>query len=147
MRTIWVVVSSGFLALSSFGVALAEPVFRLGDDVVPVAQDIALTVDPTKDDYTGSVSVELDVKRPAKSIRLHANGPVVTGARLMRDDRALPVAHAPAEHDTVVITPERPLEPGRHRLELTFKAPFNRQAVGLYKVLHKDEPYLFTQLE
>jgi len=142
MRSIWL---APLLALSS--VALAEPVFRLGDDVVPVSQDILLTVDPAKDAYTGSITVDLDVKRPVKNFRLHALGPKVTAARLMRDDRGLPVAHAPGDHDTVVITPERPLEPGRHRLELDFDAPFNRQAVGLYKVVHKDQPYLFTQLE
>src|SRR5690242_2165788 len=82
-------------------------VLRLGDAVVPVSQAVTLELDPAKDDYRGSTTVELDVKRPAKSFRLHALGPRLTAVRV--DDA--PAAQAPGPEDTVEITPRVPLAP------------------------------------
>jgi alanyl aminopeptidase len=136
-------ITLAILALSVPGAA-AE---GLGADVAPASQTVELTVDPARDEYTGTTVVELDVKRPAASFRFHAKGPRIGALRLARDGQALAATFAAAVHDTVEVTPARPLAPGRHRLTVEFTAPFNRQAVGLYKVVHRGEPYLFSQLQ
>jgi alanyl aminopeptidase len=47
----------------------------------------------------------------------------------------------------VLVTAGETLKPGRYTLAMDFAAKFNRQAVGLYKMVARGEPYLFTQFE
>lgn len=54
-------ITTALLALLLAGPAAAA--VRLGNDVVPTSETVTLTVDPRKDDYTGSVLVELDARK------------------------------------------------------------------------------------
>ena len=45
---------------------------RLGTDVVPVFQSVHLVADARKPDYTGTVRIDLDVKRAVPGFALHA---------------------------------------------------------------------------
>jgi cytosol alanyl aminopeptidase len=121
---------------------------RLGDAVVPVSQTVHLTTDPRSETYTGSVTIELDVKKPASAFPLHAVDITIDSLKLTKGGTAIDATHAAGEDGTVNVTTATPLTPGKHTLAIGFTAKYNRQALGLYKVtLKSGEPYLFTQFE
>ena len=127
---------------------LSAATVRLGNDVAPLSQSVSLAVDPRKDDYTGSVRVELEVKKATPVFRLHAEDLAITSMTLTKGSAPIEVTHAKGEEGTVVVTAKEALAPGRYVLDAAFTNKFNRQAVGLYKMLTKDgEPYLFTQFQ
>ena len=121
---------------------------RLGDDVVPVKQSVDLSVDPKSDQYTGSVTIELDVKRATSSFLLHAVDLTIDTLTLTKGNSQIEATHAPGEDGTLVVKTATPLTPGKHTLYILFNNKFNRQAVGLYKMTTREgEPYLFTQFQ
>lgn len=119
---------------------------RLGDAVVPASQSVALTTDPRLDTYTGTVTIELDVKQPASSFLIHARDLTIESLQLTKKGNAIAATHEPGEDGTVEITAA--VTPGPHTLTISFSNKYNRQAVGLYKMTLKNgEPYLFTQFQ
>ena len=119
---------------------------RLGDAVVPVSQSVTLTTDPRSETYTGSTTIELDVKQPVSSFLMHALDLTIDSLKLSKGTTAIAATQAPGEDGTIVVTAS--LTPGRHTLAIDFTNKYNRQAVGLYKMTLKNgEPYLFTQFE
>ena len=128
--------------------ALAAETVRLGTDVVPTAQAVSLTVDPRKDDYSGSTRIALEVKKATSAFRIHAEDLTIASLALTKGARAIDATHAKGEDGTVLLTAAETLQPGSYELTIEFTNKYNRQAVGLYKMTTKDrEPYLFTQLE
>jgi alanyl aminopeptidase len=94
------------------------------------------------------VQVELNVARPTRTFRFHAQGISIVSLRLSEGQRPIDAAYSASEGNTVLVTAGERLAPGRYALAIDFHNRFNRQAVGLYKMVTKDgEPYLFTQLE
>ena len=121
---------------------------RLGDAVVPVHQSVALTTDPRSDSYSGSVTIELDVRHHTGSFLFHARDLTITSLKLSKGTRPLEATHAAGEDGTVAVTTTPELTPGRHTLAIEFTNKYNRTAVGLYKMtLAGGEPYLFTQFQ
>jgi alanyl aminopeptidase len=121
----------------------AAGVVRLGADVVPVRQTVRLRMDPRAADYTGTVSIELDVKRAAAAVSLHAEEMTIRRATVGGKD----AAHTPGPGETIVVTPARPFEVGRVALVLEFANEYDRRAVGLYKMDRAGLAYLYTQFE
>ena len=139
------------LLVASTALFAAEPV-RLGNDVVPLGESVWLTTDPRSDDYSGSVSIDLQVKKATPVFRFHAEDMTLTSVKLAargtKGSSAIEVTHAKGEDGTVIVTAAAPLQPGKYALTIDFTSKYNRQAVGLYKMLTKDgAPYLFTQFE
>ena len=121
---------------------------RLGEDVVPTAEAVALTTDPRSDAYGGSVRIDLVVRKATNTVRFHAQDLTITALKLTRDEGPIAVTHGAGEEDTVIVSAAEPLQPGSYVLSVDFTNQYNRKAVGLYKMTTKDgEPYLFTQLE
>ena len=126
----------------------AAATVRLGEDVVPVAQSIAIETDPRLDTFRGSVFVELDVKRPSRTFRFHAQDLSIVELRLSQGERPIDAVYSAGEGSVVTVRTGELLRPGRYALRVAFTNRYNRQAVGLYKMVTKDgEPYLFSQME
>ena len=120
---------------------------RLGTDVVPVSQDVRLVVDARKPDYTGSVRVELDVRRPAATFSLHAEEMDIRRLALTGPGGPAEVTHAASGKARLDVTAKAPLAPGRYTLEIDFANEYDTRATGLYKVKAAGDDYLFTQFE
>jgi alanyl aminopeptidase len=129
--------------LSGAPFAAAAGHVRLGTDVAPTRETVRLRVDPRATDYTGSVSIELDVRREAPAITLHAEEMTIRRATVGGKE----AAHATGPDDTLVITPKEPLPVGKTTLVLEFANEYDRRAVGLYKMERADESYVYTQFE
>ena len=136
------------LLLLAFSPLLYAATVRLGSDVAPVTQSIALELDPRSDTFRGTVDVELDVQRPTRTFRFHAQDLSIVSLRLSKGARPIDAMYKAGEQNTVDVTAGERLQPGRYALHVAFDNKYNRQAVGLYKMVTKDaEPYLFTQFE
>jgi alanyl aminopeptidase len=121
---------------------------RLGNDVAPTAQSVSLDLDPRGDTFRGSVNIELNVQRPTRTFRFHAQDLSIVSFNLAKGARPIDAAYSAGEDNTVQVQAGELLQPGRYTLAIRFTGPYNRQAVGLYKMSTKDgEPYLFTQFE
>jgi len=130
----------------------SEPVdpLRLTQEVVPVAQSVELTLDPAKDDFSGSTVIDLLASAPFTSFRLHAEGPEFTTARLTSADgevTTLTAAVTDAKHNLVTLTAPASLGIGNYKLAIAFTAKFHRDGLGLYKTVSRGDPYLFSQFE
>ena len=93
---------------------------RLGNDVAPAAQSIRLELDPRMDTFRGSVAIELDVKKPTRTFRFHAQDLSITSLRLSKGARPIDAAYAAGDGNTVNVTAGEQLNPGRYALEIDF---------------------------
>jgi len=120
---------------------------RLGGDVVPVFQEIRLSLDPADRSYSGRVVIELDVRSPVTSFRLHCDGPRLVDLRLTRGDRPLAASWRAIADDVVEVSGPGPFSPGPHTLSIAFENEFGTRSVGLYRVESGGDAYAFTQFE
>lgn len=135
--------AAGF-TLATLRHAVAEP--RLATDVIPTAQAVELTVDPTLPDYGGRVAIDLDVRIATSSFALHAVGMSISNVSLEAGERHLAIRHAVADGRLTIET-HAPLAVGRHRLSVEFARPFGQRAHGLYRVEKNGRHYSYTDLE
>lgn len=138
-----------FLALAVCSLLPAESIAQgqLGREVVPIFQEIRMVIDADRPDYSGSVGIDLDVRKSTGVVHLHSLGSVFT--RIELEDGAGPV-EADADVDEfgyVTLTTSRPLQVGAARLEIDFTNEFDTQAASLYRVVTEGRSYVFTQLE
>ena len=120
---------------------------RLGTDVVPVFEAIRLTADARKPDYTGSVRIDLDVRKPVSAFSLYARDIEVSSVALTGPAGAVEVRHGAGDRGRLDLATASPLRPGPHVLEIEFSNEYDTQATGLYKVVVGGDSYLFTQFE
>ncbi len=126
----------------------AAATVRLGEDVAPTAQSVELKLDPAKDDYSGRVAIDLEVKRPTLTIRFHVRGEKLTSVALTdAAGKAVPVTQSVEGEIATLTAVAPPLAAGQYRLAVDFTQDFNRRAVGLYRADFEGQPYLFTQME
>ena len=145
------------LALSLLSFALLPgadtPAFdslRITREVEPIAQAVFLTLDPSKDDFSGSVRIDVVVHAQTASFRLHALGPIFSSAALTDlAGRSLSLVAKITEADLgiVTLTAPTPIPKGTYALTIAFTNTYNRSGVGLYKTISRGDAYLFTQLE
>jgi len=139
---------AGLLCVAMLPAACAPttPV-RLGRAVVPVFQEIALNVDAGRDDYTGSVAIELDVRRQTDSIRFHAREMDLRAVALEKGRRTAILTFTVGEKGLVTARDGTPVKPGRYTLRIEFATRFNRKGTGMYKTKYDGASYVYTQFE
>jgi cytosol alanyl aminopeptidase len=120
---------------------------QLGRDVVPTSESVRLVLDPDRADYTGSAHVDLQVNRATATIVFHAEGPVLSTLKLSGPAGETTLRHTVGPRGLVTAEADHSLAPGAYTLDVDFKAPFNTQAVGLYRVTVAGKGYAFTQFE
>ncbi len=123
---------------------------RLGGDVVPTFQAIDLVLDAGRDDYRGTVRIELEVKRETDSFRFHSEGPELTSVVLKNaagTKDLIAASHEAEGEDLVRVTTGAPLATGAYTLEIAFTNAYDTQAIGLYRMEKDGAGYLFTQFQ
>ncbi len=145
-------ISAVVVACVSFGVphAADAPIGRLGRDVVPVSQAIVLDLDPRQPDYTGSVEIVVDMKKPSRSFRFHAESMDLLDLTLSQPGSSSPPIRLSATQladGQVEATSESDIAPGRRTLHIDFHNNFDTAAKGLYRLGVADAWYAFTQFE
>jgi cytosol alanyl aminopeptidase len=120
---------------------------QLGRQVVPLLQEVRMTIDADQPDYSGSVGVDLDVRESTDVIHLHSLGPKLTRIELTDGAGAVVVQSEVDEYGYLSLTASRPLQVGAARLEIDFTNEFDTQASSLYRVVTGGDSYIFTQFE
>ena len=134
-----------FLLLLASVSAWAQNI-RLGSDVTPFYQAVALRIDPSSDDYSGSTRMSIEIHQEVDSIRLHADGIEISSVRLGLKGVPIPINHS-IDEDILTLQSAQTLMPGKYSLAIDFSNQFNRQAVGLYRMEADGTGYAFTQFE
>jgi len=126
---------------------LAAPAFaaaRLSPDVVPSHYKITIATDLAHEMFSGNESIDVVIKRPVTSIRLHSVDLNITEA-YVDDERANVIPNAADE--MVTLTFEKPHPAGMARLRFEFEGILNQQLRGLYLSKTTKRKYAVTQFE
>lgn len=130
--------------------AEAPPLETLPRWAVPESYVLDLRIDPAAEDFSGKVAIRVRLTQAADHVWLHGKDldvsrVAVTDARGKRHE-ARYVDAAP-QAGVVRVDFGRRLTPQVVTLDFDYKAPYNGQLQGLYKVEHGGKPYVMTQME
>lgn len=126
------------------------PQGRLPGWAVPQSYQIAFKVDPAQQDFSGTTTIKLQLKKASDHVWL--DGKALKVSKVTITDAA------GKQHDGkyVDVDPKAgvvrvdfgsTLQPQELRLKFEYSAPLNAQLQGLYKVSAKGQPYAMTQME
>src|SRR3954447_19449199 len=134
---------SAVLALAP--AALAET--RLGGDVVPTFEAVRLRLDPARAEYSGTVAVDLEVRRATVEVRFHARGQTFSRLILSQGDREVPVEVERGQNGYTLARARAPLAPGAYRLTIDFTQAFETRPIALFRTEKDGRAYAYTQFE
>jgi aminopeptidase N len=122
----------------------------LPKDVAPLAYAISVTPDAKALSFSGQVAIDIDVRRPTRTIEINAADLDFKRVRLDASDAAPAIGLDPTQQ-TATFTFAAPVAPGLHRLSIDYTGRIYQQASGLF-ALDYDTPRgkaraLFTQFE
>jgi cytosol alanyl aminopeptidase len=133
-----------FLAMAAAMVAKETPALRLPGDTQPVRYDLDLSIVPAQDTFTGTIGIDVQVKRAAPVIWLNSVGLNIASVKV--NGKAAKVVTGGSE--VVGIQADSPFAPGAARLEIAYSGNFQKNDVeGLFKQTDSDASYVFTQFE
>ncbi|MFT5334321.1 MAG: alanyl aminopeptidase [Halioglobus sp.] len=125
------------------------PAARLPKGIAPTHYSLHLDIDPRKERFSGSVSIEIELQGSTDMIWLHGKDLNVESASATLPDGAI----VPLDWEQVnaagaaKLTAASTLPAGKAMLQLNYNAPFNTSLEGLYKVVKDEDSYAFTQFE
>jgi aminopeptidase N len=124
------------------------PALRLSESVRPVRYALDLTLLPSEPTYSGTVTIELDVREPVRQVWLHAQDLEVTQAHVLSGGRSLEAKAVTASEGRLGVLLAEPLGPGQAQLTLSFQGHTDRErSRGIYSVEEGGQPYLYTFFE
>jgi len=108
--------------------------FRLPRTILPRAYRAELAVDLEKDEFQGSVAIDVALSSPVARIHLHAVGLTITAARAERGGASHDAGtETDADSETVTLVFPAPLPAGTATLHLTWSGRFSPGLRGLYR--------------
>ncbi len=122
---------------------------RLDENAFPTFQSIKLKLDPALAEYSGSVSIQFDIKKATSTFSFNSEGLTLGKMKLKGPDGYVGFSMTVNEVDTSVIdvTTDEEVQPGSYTLNIEFTNDFNTQATSLYKLKVDENSYSFTQFE
>ncbi|HMG05162.1 MAG TPA: M1 family metallopeptidase, partial [Chthoniobacterales bacterium] len=115
---------------------------KLPKDVIPVSYDIQIKPKIESRTFTGSETVALEIRKPAKTITLNANAIAISSAKLLGPDGKGEQAAAikiDTSQQTAVLTFPKEIAPGVYRLSLDFSGTINQSGQGLFYATYQEE--------
>ncbi|HEX8825672.1 MAG TPA: M1 family metallopeptidase [Archangium sp.] len=121
------------------------PELRLPDSVRPVRYALDLKLLPAEPTYSGTVTIDVEVREPVRQVWLHAQDLQVTQALVLTSGRTLEARVSTAHQGRLGLLLPEALAPGQAQLTLSFTGRADRaRSQGLYAVEEGGEPYLYT---
>lgn len=136
-------------ATPSAGGTSEPPVARLGNSVVPSRYQLELTIDPSQERFSGSVTIDVSINEPRDAIWLHGKFLDVSEVYLTDRESNRIDASYEERHDSGValVTLERVVDTGPATLHFVYDAPFNTSTNALFKVVRGEDHYVGSQLQ
>lgn len=120
---------------------------RLDRSVVPTHYSLDLTIDPTKDRFSGKVAIRVQLSRETSLIRLHGQDMNFAQTAIESEGKRLPVHVVKGKNGGIALIVDPPLPAGQATIHLSYDAPFSPVLAGLYRVEDRSQWYAFTQFE
>jgi alanyl aminopeptidase len=127
----------------------APPRGQLDRAVAPVHYRIELSIDPSREEFAGSVDIDITLAEPRAAIWLHGKNLKVSEA-YATDDRSRRIAakySEKLESGVALVSLAETLPAGPARLHFTYSAPFNTSTNALFKVVRGERAYALTQFQ
>jgi aminopeptidase N len=127
------------------------PTLRLPATAKPLRYDLDLTIVPSRETFTGTVGVDLQIAEPTAVLWLNATGLTIQDARLDVGGQTLGARVVPGGDDFVGFAFDAPIAPGPARLTLRYEGPLDKEkSHGIYRQAEgagADDWYAYTFFE
>ena len=124
------------------------PKLRLPTGAAPAGYAAELSIDPGKDAFHGSVSIDLRLKERTSLLWLNATALQVTKAFAVVSDRTVAVRAVPGGDDFVGFAFARPVGPGEVVLKIDYTGTLDRSSTqGLFREKDGEDWYAFSMFE
>ena len=129
--------------------ASAPPVAQLAKTVVPTRYGIELSIDPSKDSFTGKVVIDISLKEAQDAIWLHGKNLKVSEVYLSdADSGRIDAKYQERQESGVALVTLSKIAPaGNAQLHFAYSAPFNTATNALFKIARDGDFYAATQFE
>lgn len=127
----------------------APPIGQLGKIVAPTRYSVELSIDPSKDRFTGQVVIDVTLTEAQDAIWLHGKNLKVSEVYLTDpESRRIDATYAERQGSGVaLVTLARNAAAGSAQLHFTYSAPFNTASNALFKSERNGDYYAATQFE
>lgn len=128
---------------------VGSPQGQLPDIAEPIDYDIHLNIDPHKDQFNGSLVINIKLNQKTDHFWIHGSEFDVSDVIITSKNNQTQIAKYQelGQSGVVKISLEHPLEPQDIQLKLNFSRDFGTQLAGLYKVVTGESASIFTQFE
>ena len=125
----------------------ADDPYRLSAHVIPVAQQLTLTVDPGQEDYSGHTTITVNLQEDFTEFRLHAEDMQIDALSLSLDGHDFDVTYQSGEHGLLTVASEKTLLAGIYELNVEFSNSFNTDGFGIYRTESDGQFYVSSVFE
>lgn len=133
---------------NSTATASEAPAGKLPEGVRPQAYRLDLLLDPRRDDFSGTVEIDIQLDKAAKQIWLHGKSLRVSEAAAILPDREIPAEYKEVlDSGVAAVNFAEALPAGKFTLRLAYSAPFDRNLAGLFKVEEQGDAYALAKSE
>lgn len=128
---------------------LKPPALRLPAGARPLRYEVELTLEPAREDFAGSIVIELELAQPTRLLWLSAEEIAVESAVFEVAGGPPIAARAISQHKELLgLAVDRPLAPGKAKLTIKYRGKAHRDdGDGIYTVQEGGAWYAFTQFE
>jgi hypothetical protein len=135
-----------FLAVSVQ--AQTVPTGRLPAGVRPLGYELAFTVDPSQERFSGETAIEIETDAATSLIFLHGQELDVRRAEVVSGGRRIAARYSEVDPSGVArLDLAQPLPAGRARIEIAYSAAFRSGAEGIFRARVGEDWYAWTQME
>jgi cytosol alanyl aminopeptidase len=123
------------------------PALRLSGNASPARYRLFLSLDPTKDTFSGTIDIDLRVTRPTQSVWLHARDLDIKSTALELNGKPVATRIDRGGADLLGITTDTPVA-GAPRLRIAFEGKVEpKNPRGIFRRAAGQDRYLYTQFE
>ncbi len=135
-------------AFCSLGQAQQPPQLRLPDTVAPKSYRVHLTLDPSKDSFSGEIAIQIVVRQPANLIWLNGTGISISKASLKSGSGSMSAKPVSGGTDFVGLQFDSQVPGGPAELEIQYTGKVRQHdSSGVFHMAENGNDYLFTQFE
>ncbi|KXI28739.1 M1 family metallopeptidase [Paraglaciecola hydrolytica] len=128
--------------------AIAQDInYRLSDKIKPSFQQINLTIDPDKDEFSGDTTIDITVTETTDHIEFYQLELDIEKVTLIDGDKSIPLTVSSHAYDIQRANAPTSIKAKQYQLHIKFKGKVNTTSDGMYLSKFEDNNYIFTQFE
>jgi cytosol alanyl aminopeptidase len=130
--------------------ASQPPKLRLAEveDITPTRYRADLTLDPDKEAFTGSIAIQVDIRKPVQTIWLNATRITVQSASLAASGKEYPAKALPGGDDFVGLDFDSPAPTGLAEIHIKYTGSVRQgDSSGVFRAEDGGNHYILTQFE